>query len=146
MVTPTPHAAAILSGLIVGCLTATLAHCATGRPIYVCTQAVPVVFSDRPCGPSAEARVLRVHDPGPGRGPSVAHEPTHEATRPKAGPVAEPRVAEAKPRATDDRCRRLRDERERLDDRMRAGYSAHEAARLWNRWREIDRQIYAARC
>jgi hypothetical protein len=29
---------------------------------------------------------------------------------------------------------------------MRAGYSAREAARLWNRWREVDAKIYAARC
>jgi hypothetical protein len=112
------------------------------RPIFVCGHAVPVIFSDRPCGASAEARVLRVHDPGPGRAASIARAPTREtATR-----RPEPRAPEPKQVEPDERCRKLRDERERLDDRMRAGYTAREAARLWNRWREVGAQIYAARC
>ncbi len=112
------------------------------RPIFVCGHAVPVIFSDRPCGTSAEARVLRVHDPGPGRAASVAGTPARETTRLRP----EPRAPEPKRVQSDERCRKLRDERERLDDRMRAGYTAREAARLWNRWREVDAQIYAARC
>jgi len=112
------------------------------RPIFVCGHAVPVIFSDRPCGTTAEARVLRVHDPGPGRAASVARAPTRETTRPRP----EPQAPEAKHVESDERCRKLRDERERLNDRMRAGYSAREAARLWNRWREVEAKIYAARC
>jgi hypothetical protein len=29
---------------------------------------------------------------------------------------------------------------------MRTGYSAREAARLWNRWRDLKADIYADRC
>ena len=119
MLTRIPHAAAICAGLIASVLPASTPRAATYRPVYVCRDAVPVTFSDRPCGLPAEARVLRVHDPGPGSAPSVARAPSTESTRPKV----EPRIAEAKPPAADDRCRRLREERERLDDVTRAGGS-----------------------
>lgn len=176
MFNPTARAAAALAGLMIGCVaslapraateasaqpaqagTDAVVSVATGavparpqpatptwrtRPVFVCRGGVPVIFSDRPCGELAEARELRVLDPGPGRAPSVARVPPKEATRPRV----ELQVAEARPVSTDDRCRRLREERERLDGRMRAGYSAREAAKLWERWREVDAKIYAARC
>jgi hypothetical protein len=146
MLTRIPRGAAILAGLTLSCIAAAAQSAATSRPIYVCSRATPVIFSDRPCGPLAETRVLHVPDPGPGSGPgrvsSVASAPAKDATRPRT----EPRVADAKPVDRDDRCRQLREERRRLDDRMRGGYPAREAARLWNRWREVDAKIYAARC
>lgn len=174
MITPASCATAIVTGLIIASLSAAASWVATAaplasapadashadpagtagpqasppaptwrtRPIFVCGHAVPVIFSDRPCGTSAEARVLRVHDPGPGRAASIARAPTRETTTPRP----EPRAPEPKRAESDERCRKLREERERLDDRMRAGYTAREAARLWNRWREVDAQIYAARC
>jgi hypothetical protein len=140
MITPVSCATAIVTGLMIGSLAAAASPAATDaaeapapadashteragaaptpsqtpqpaptwrtRPIFVCGHAVPVIFSDRPCGTSAETKQVEA----------------------------------------DERCRKLRDERERLDDRMRAGYTAREAARLWNRWREVGAQIYAARC
>ena len=45
-----------------------------------------------------------------------------------------------------ERCRTLLEQRDRLNDRMRAGYSARQAGQLWNRWRDLGRDIYAARC
>jgi hypothetical protein len=176
MVTRNPHAIASCAGLLAGCLAAAVPWAASNpagdgqppdrdgagiedalpsrpapatatrrsRPIFVCRDAVPVIFADRPCGQFAEARVLQVHEPGPGQVASVAHVPPVDSVKPRA----EPRVAEAGPAPTarDERCRRLRAQRERLDDRMRSGYSAREAAQLWNRWRDVDAQIYAARC
>ena len=142
MLTRLPRANATITGLAITCLGATAPGAATDRPVFVCRGPATVIFSDRPCGPLAEARVLQVPEPGPGAAPSVARAPTTEATR----PLPKPQVADAKPLEKDDRCRRLRDQRERLDDQMRAGYSAREAARLWNRWRELDAKLYAARC
>jgi hypothetical protein len=163
---------AILAGLVLGWITVAASNAATDRRIYVCHWATPVIFSDRPCGPLAETRVLHVpaagsaSDPGsgsgsgsgsasgsgrgagtsiqagPGRASSVAAAPPKEATRPRA----RPRLGDAGPVDEDDRCRWLLDERRRLDDRMRDGYSSREAARLWNRWREVSAKIYAARC
>jgi hypothetical protein len=146
MLTRIPRGAAILAGLTLSCIAAAAQNAAAHRPIYVCSRAAPVIFSDRPCGPLAETRVLHVPGPGPGSGPgrasSVASAPATDATRPRT----EPRVADVKPVDRDDRCRQLREERRRLDDRMREGYPAREAARLWKRWREVDAKIYAARC
>jgi len=142
MLTPTFRVAEIPACLAIACICATPSRAATDRPVFVCRSAVPVIFSDRPCAQHAEARVLRVVDPGPGHAATVDPAPPKEATRPRN----EPPVEAAKPLVTDDRCRRLRDERDRLDDRMRAGYPAREAARLWNRWREVGAKIYSARC
>jgi hypothetical protein len=142
MLVPTFRTIAVSACLAVGCLSAATPRAATNRPVFVCRGAVPVTFSDRPCGLLAEARVLHVDEPGPGGAASVTPAPSKEATRPRI----EANAPDARPNSVDDRCRRLLEERERLDDRMRAGYSAREAARLWNRWREIDAKIYAARC
>ena len=146
MLTPNCRAVTNATCLAVLCLAAAPLPAAIDRPIYVCRDATSVAFSDRPCGPISEARVLRVHDPGPGLAASIEPARPRESTRPRTGPRAADAVAEAEPVAADNRCRRLREERERLDDRMRAGYSAREAAKLWNRWREVDAKIYAARC
>jgi hypothetical protein len=175
MVTATSHAIAACAGLLAGCLAVAMTQAATddllvdglraggdaagiedasparpapgsptrrSRPIFVCRGAVPVIFADRPCGQFAETRVLQVREPAPGRAASVVHPPPTDATR----PLTEPQTRDASTTARDERCRRLRAQRERLDDRMRSGYSAREAAQLWNRWREVDAQIYAARC
>ncbi|MCJ7451862.1 MAG: DUF4124 domain-containing protein [Steroidobacteraceae bacterium] len=77
------RAAAVVAGLACTCLATMPAPAATHRPVYVCRDAGPVVFSDRPCGPTSEARVLRVHDPGPGKAPSIEPAPPREATLPR---------------------------------------------------------------
>lgn len=142
MRTPSFHVVEIPACLAIACICATPARATADRPVFVCRSAVPVIFSDRPCGHLAEARVMHVVDPGPGQAATVERTPPKDATRPRTEPPAEA----TKPLVTDDRCRRLHEERDRLDERMRAGYSAREAARLWNRWREVDARIYSARC
>lgn len=66
------------------------------------------------------------------------------ATRPRAEPALKQDTVAADPTAR--RCRGLREQLDKLDDRMRTGYPAREAARLWNRWRELKAEIYAGRC
>jgi hypothetical protein len=112
------------------------------RVVFVCRGAGPVIFSDRPCGESVEERSLRFAQPSAGRVASTAPAPAPAATRPRK----EPEPKDEKPSAAEERCRRLRGQLEDLDDRMRSGYSAREAARLWNRWRELNSEIYSARC
>jgi hypothetical protein len=114
------------------------------RAIFVCRRAPPVIFSDRPCGQLFEERKLKVEIPQPtvGRVASTSPSPAPAQTRPRVQPA--PR--EETPSAADERCRRLRDQLEKLDDRMRTGYSAREAAKLWNRWRELKSEIDSARC
>jgi len=112
------------------------------RPVFVCRDGTTVTFADRPCGPVAEARELDVVEPGPGRVASTTRKSPTAATRPRVQPVE----SIATPAPGEGRCERLRRQLEALDDRMRAGYSAREAARLWNRWREVKAQLREARC
>jgi hypothetical protein len=116
------------------------------RAVFVCRGAGPVVFSDLPCGP-----VLREHNVSLQRSSSAGGTPATTtpakpaaATRPRPEPVRKQDAAAAD--ATARRCRGLREQLDKLDDRMRTGYPAREAARLWNRWRELKAEIYADRC
>jgi hypothetical protein len=104
------------------------------RAIFVCRNHAPVIYSDRPCGTAGEERSLQVQEPQPGRAPSTVPAAAPAATLPRS----QPEPGDIEPNAGDSRCRRLRDQREKLDDRMRAGYSAREAAQLWNRWRSLN--------
>ena len=114
-----------------------------GRIVFVCADALPVTFADRPCSPAAESRQLRVLEPPPGRAPSLAPPVGTASTRPESlRPAAAADASD--PRA--ERCHTLLEQRDRLNDRMRAGYSARQAGQLWNRWRDLGREIYAARC
>jgi hypothetical protein len=117
-------------------------HTRKTRAIFVCRSHAPVTFSDRPCGPAGEERTLKVQEPQPGRVASTVPPVAPATTLPRSQP--EPK--ETQPDAVDSRCDRLRDQREKLDDRMRAGYSAREAAQLWNRWRSLNSEIYRSRC
>jgi hypothetical protein len=112
------------------------------RAIFVCRGGGAVIFSDLPCGQVTEERALRIHEPGPGRVASTASAPSPAATKPRVEP--EPKAE--KPSAVDKHCLHLHDQLEKLDARMRTGYSAREAAKLWNRWRELNAEIYSARC
>jgi hypothetical protein len=114
------------------------------RAIFVCHDAPPVVFSDRPCGQLFEQRAINVEatERKAGRAATTSPRPAPASTRPRV----EPAPQEERLRAGDERCRKLRDELEKLDDRMRTGYPAREAAKLWNRWRALHSEIYAARC
>jgi hypothetical protein len=120
-------------------------HAATPRSrrlVFVCQDGTGPVFSDRPCSVQAERRELSVAQsagatastapPVPGAAPrATARRPT---TLPPAGATPA------------DPCRRLRDQLEELNDRMRSGYSAREAARLWTRWRDLKARIRERRC
>jgi hypothetical protein len=107
VLTPAFRAAAVSAGLAIACIAVAPAPAATDRPVFVCRNSTPVIYSDRPCGPLAETCMLRLHDHGPGLAPSVELAIPREATR----PLVEPRDTVAKPVLTRDLCRRLRVER-----------------------------------
>jgi hypothetical protein len=115
------------------------------RAVFVCRGAGPVVFSDLPCGPNLQEHSVALQAPAAG-GAAATTKPAKPAatTRPRPEPALRPDKAVADP--TVRRCLGLREQLEKLDDRMRTGYSAREAARLWNRWRDLKNEIYAARC
>jgi hypothetical protein len=75
------------------------------------------------------------------RGSRSGGEPSRTAARDEREDAAE--------RAARDRaaaCARLEQAVEDLDQRLRAGYSAREAGRLWARWREAKERLRDARC
>ena len=120
------------------------------RTVFVCAQDGAPVYSDRPCGPIVAIRELDVTEPGPGSrsesgqaSSTLRAEPT-ATTRPLVQRAAlEPSRRE---RDESDRCNELHEQLEAVDDQMRAGYSARQAARLWNRWRDLKARIHASRC
>ena len=116
----------------------------TGRQrlVYACHDAAVPVFSDRPCGASAHAWRLDLPPPqAAGAAPNTRKATPVAATRPIRSP-APPREQAAAP----DPCVRLADELASIDARMRQGYSAREAARLWQRWRDAKAKLRTARC
>jgi hypothetical protein len=113
------------------------------RAVFVCQDGGIPVFTDRPCGAAAEARTLSVEASLAGAPATTAPREPRATTRPlrnARGP------AEAPQPATDDRCVELQRQLDEINARMRSGYSAREAARLWQRWREARERMRAARC
>ena len=43
-------------------------------------------------------------------------------------------------------CQKTQATLDSLDSRMRAGYSAREAGRLWERWREAKARLHEGNC
>jgi hypothetical protein len=112
------------------------------RAVFVCQDGGIPVFADRPCGAAAEARTLSVAASSAGAPPTTTPREPRATTRPLRSPDGS---VEAPP-PTSDRCVALQRQLDEINARMRSGYSAREAARLWHRWREARERVRAARC
>jgi hypothetical protein len=132
----------------------------TRRRVFTCVTPGLTIFSDRPCGPLPDVREVHWPQggavPQSGSGPVVAAradpersprgsrssgEPSRTAARDRREDTAE---REARERAA--ACERLEQAVQDLDQRLRAGYTAREAGRLWARWREAKERLRDARC
>jgi hypothetical protein len=121
----------------------------TRRLVYSCATPGHVTFSDRPCGPAPQVRELKVAAPAP-----VAAGAVPDLAKARQAPPATTRPTTH--RETDDAsagvdehamtCGKLRATLDDVDARMRAGYSAREAGRLWERWREAKARLHEANC
>jgi hypothetical protein len=112
------------------------------RAVYVCLDGGVPVFADRPCGATSETRLLTIAAAAAGA-PSTRPPPPPAWTSP-ALRVPNPAVPPQDP--APDRCLALQRQLQEIDDRMRSGYSAREAARLWHRWRDAKERLRDARC
>lgn len=112
------------------------------RRVYVCRDAGTPVFTDRPCGLSARVHDIPIAAPASGGAVSLAPPKPAASTRPRAMP-APPADAVTPEQA---RCAALRERLAAIDDQMRSGYSAREAARLWQRWRDARARLRAQHC
>lgn len=112
------------------------------RRVYVCRDAGTPVFTDRPCGKSAVVHEIPMASPGAGDAVSLAPQVPPASTRPRVMP--EPAADAVTPAQA--RCKALRERLAAIDDQMRSGYSAREAARLWQRWRDARERLRAQHC
>lgn len=123
----------------------------TTRLVYTCVTPGLVTFADRPCGPAARQRELKLDLPQPaaaGESSSIA-EPTAAAAAARARRDTAAKADVAAARAAADRtatCLRLEAALDEVDSQMRAGYPAREAGRLWERWRGARASLREARC
>ena len=113
------------------------------RAVFVCQEDGAPVFADRPCGSTSETRSLVIATPPPGAGASTAPPSPAASTRPRA---AAPKPSTTAVPAPENACAKLERQLDELNDRMRAGYSAREAARLWQRWRDTKERLRTGRC
>ena len=112
------------------------------RAVFVCHDAGIPVFSDRPCGAAAVARTLSVEIPRAGAPPTTVPALIRSSTRPLPSPAADDAPGHAAP----SHCATLQRQLDDLNDQMRTGYSAREAARLWDRWRDLKEKLRTTRC
>jgi hypothetical protein len=112
------------------------------RAVFVCDDAGTPVFSDRPCGAAARRRAVSVELPAAGQTSSTVGSVPRASTRPRIQPDGQRESSGT----AEPRCTALREQLEDLDDRMRSGDSSREAARLWDRWRDLKSRLRAGRC
>ena len=124
------------------------------RTIFACRSGALVEFSDRPCDTAATSRSLEfTTGTGPGATPSTRPREPVASTRPKVSAPPTDAVPDARDArdARDDeaqrkKCTTLQGQLDAVDSRMREGYGARDAARLWNRWRELKEEIRTSAC
>jgi len=113
------------------------------RAVFVCQESGVPVFADRPCGSANETRSLVIATPRPGAAASTTPPLPSASTRPRP---ATPKVSTNVAPVPENACAKLQRQLDELNDRMRAGYSAREAARLWQRWRDTKERLRNGRC
>lgn len=113
------------------------------RSVFVCQESGVPMFADRPCGSASETRSLVIATPPPGAAASTIPPSPAASTRPRPA-AGKPSTAVVP--APENACTRLQRQLDDLNDRMRAGYSAREAARLWQRWRDTKERLRTGRC
>jgi hypothetical protein len=116
----------------------------TRRTIFTCITPQLVTYSDRPCGPLTDTRQLRTVTPA---GEEVRASPSRPQPPPGTTRQRDDSAGSSEPdRAREPACARLEQDVAELDQRMRAGYAAREAGRLWQRWREARARLRDADC
>jgi len=121
----------------------------TQRIVFTCVTPGLTTFSDRPCGPLPERREIELLPANVTRGgeaASVTPPRARASTKPAAVPGKPPARAARRETDRERDCQQLRHAVTAIDRQMRAGYSAREAPRLWERWREAKDRLHAAGC
>jgi hypothetical protein len=112
------------------------------RAVFVCRDGDVPVFADRPCSDARASRTLVVDAPASGAVSSIQPPVPQAVIRPRPQPDGRGGTG----RTAETRCMTLQRQLDELDARMRSGYPSREAARLWNRWRELKARLRGERC
>jgi hypothetical protein len=113
------------------------------RAVFVCEDGGVPVYSDRPCAIASPSRAIVIETPGAG----ATFVTSPPAPRASTRPAPARRAPQPAPNdVRESRCETLQRQLGEVNSRMRAGYSAREAARLWQRWRGLKDRLHAARC
>lgn len=120
----------------------------TGRLVFSCIEPGLVTYADRPCGPLATRRELKVLTPAVTAGAAPVLDGSRNGTGDRRKAAAAQADAQEARAATEraENCARLEAAADEVDARMRAGYPAREAGRLWERWREARARLREAHC
>jgi hypothetical protein len=121
----------------------------TRRLVYSCVTPGHVTSSDRPCGPQSAVQELKIAAPAPVPDGAVPDLPeVRQAAQPNERPAPARHNAGADAAADEHAttCRKLQATLDDVDSHMRAGYSAREAGRLWQRWRDAKAGLHEAKC
>jgi hypothetical protein len=126
--------------------TAASATAASLQRVYECRDGATRVLSDRPCGPDSSLRALdpqslNRYTPVPVP-PSVAPAPGAPALDAPARPAARVRKPMAPPRG----CQDLQREIDRIDSRMRLGYTGKVGEKLRAQRRQLTSMYASQRC
>ena len=113
------------------------------RAVFVCHESGVPMFADRPCRSASETRSLVISTPPPGAAASTTPPSPTASTRPR---TVAPKPSTTAVPAPENACAKLQRQLDELNDRMRAGYSAREAARLWQRWRDTKERLRTDQC
>lgn len=118
------------------------------RIVFTCVTPGLTTFSDRPCGPLPERREIEwVATTGPAAGEAATVVPRRAAASTRPAAATGRRDADpTRTVANVGSCEALRHAAAAIDRQMRAGYSAREAPRLWERWRAARDRLRAAGC
>ena len=121
----------------------------TQRVVFTCIAPGLTTFSDRPCGPLPERRELQLLPATVTRGgetASVTPPRARASTRPATDSRRHETQASTRDAERASHCPQLQEAVSTIDRKMRAGYSAREAPRLWDRWRDAKERLRAAGC
>ncbi len=109
--------------------------------VFECVRDGQRVLSDRPCG--AGASVVHVSEPN-----RMAAQDTRVLYQapPRSVQVQRMRASQQIPATNSARCKKIEDEIEEINDRMRRGYRSWEGERFRERLRHLSEQRHEARC
>ncbi len=114
------------------------------RSVFQCRQGAVTIFSDHQCGTNAEVRSIRA--PNSMAAQPIDAEPATAAQTNWVAPENRTQSPTTRDNINDEVCREIQGEIDRIDARMRDGYSSGEGEVLRARRNKLTSERYDRRC